>query len=59
MTLRSQKSLNNTDDFLILRVTEIARIQKWLDIDFSHKDKGLCCQTDQMSMVVKTQGKLK
>ena len=46
-------------DFLILRLTEIARIQKWLDIDFSHKDKGLCCQTDQMCVVVKTQGKLK
>ena len=59
VTLRSQKSVNNTDDFLILRLTEIARIQKWLDIDFSHKDKGLCCQTDQMSVVVKTQGKLK
>ena len=46
-------------DFLILRLTEIARIQKWLYIDFSHKDKGLCCQTDQMCVVVKTQGKLK
>ena len=33
-------------DFLILRLTEIARIEKWLDIDFSHKDKGLCCQRD-------------
>ena len=40
MTLRSQKSVNNLD-FLILRLTEIARIQKWLDIDFSHKDKAL------------------
>ena len=59
MTLRSQKSVNNTDDFLILRLTEIARIQRLLDIDFSHKDKGLCCQTDEMSVVVKTQGKLK
>ena len=59
VTLRSQKSVNNTDDFLTLRLTEIARIQKWLDIDFSHKDKALCCQRDQMSVVVKTQGKLK
>ena len=59
MTLRSQKSVNNTDDFLILRLTEIARIQNWLDIYFSHKDKSLCCQTDQMCVVVKTQGKLK
>ena len=56
MTLRSQKSVNNNMDFLILRLTEIARIQKWLDIDFSHKDKGLCCQSDQMCVVVKTQG---
>ena len=59
VTLRSQKSVNNNMDFLILRLTEIARIQKWLDIDFSHKDKGLCCQSDQMCVVVKTQGKLK
>ena len=59
VTLRSQKSVNNTDDFFILRLTEIARIQKLLDIDFSHKDKGMCYQTDQMSVVVKTQGKLK
>ena len=41
MTLRSQKSVNNNMDFLILRLTEIARIQKWRDIDFSHKDKAL------------------
>ena len=41
VTLRSQKSVNNNMDFLILRLTEIARIQKWLDIDFSHKDKAL------------------
>ena len=34
-------------DFLILRLTEIARIQKWLDIDFSHKDKGLCWLSDR------------
>jgi len=59
VTSRSHKSVNNNMDFLILRLTEIARIQKWLDIDFSHKDKGLCCQTDQMCVVVKTQGKLK
>ena len=31
MTFRSQKSVNNNMDFLILRLTEIARIQKWLD----------------------------
>ena len=59
MTLRSQKSINNSSDFLILCLMEIARIQKWLYIDFSHKDKGLCCQTYQMYVVVKTQGKLK
>ena len=53
VTLRSQKSVNNNMDFLILRLTEIARIQNWLDIDF------LCCQTGQMCVVVKTQGKLK
>ena len=41
VTLRSQKSVNNNVDFLILRLMEIARIQKWLDIDFSHKDKAL------------------
>ena len=39
MTLRSQKSVNNNIDFLILRLTEIARIQKWLDIDFSHRQR--------------------
>ena len=59
VTLRSQKSVNNSTDFLILRLTEIAQIQKWLYKDFSHKDKGLCCQTDQICVVVKTQGKLK
>ena len=53
VTLRSRKSVNNNMDFLILHLTEIARIQKWLDIDFR------CCQTDQMCVVVKTQGKLK
>ena len=53
VTLRSQKSVKNNMDFLNLRLTEIARIQKWLDIDV------LCCQTDQMCVVVKTQGKLK
>ena len=31
MNLRSQKSVNNTDDFLILRLTEIPRIQKCLE----------------------------
>ena len=51
--------LSKALDFLVLRLTEIARIQKWLDIYFSHKDKGLCCQADQMCVVVKTQGKLK
>ena len=40
VTLRSQKSVNNNMDFLILRLTEIARIQKWLDIDFATKTKA-------------------
>ena len=40
VTLRSQKSVNNTDDFLILRLTEIARIQKWMDIDIHTQTKG-------------------
>ena len=38
VSLRSQKSVTNNKGFLILHLTEIARIQKWLDIDFSHKD---------------------
>ena len=55
VTLRSQKSVNNNMDFPILRLMEIARIQKWLDIDFSHKKKTcvIYCPDNEYSVLSK------